>query len=89
MSTNGPRFFSVVILKNSKKILIVDEKWIETQINAHDVNVGAKRSLERTIFYSPVSKDPDFNLPIRNVFDDDYDACYKGFFLKSFGKFID
>lgn len=86
MTTRGPRFFSVVLLKNSRKLLVVDEKWVQTQLNAHDVNIGAKRSLQRTIFFSPVSQNQNFNLPIQSDFDENSDACHNGYFLKSFGK---
>lgn len=77
----------VVLLKTTKKTLIVDHKWIEINVNASEVDFGAKKSTERKIFYSPDSNLPNFDLAIKENFDEKVDACYIGYLLKSFRKF--
>lgn len=78
--------YCVVLLKHTKKTLIVSHKWIKTLVNAEEVDYGAKKSTERKIFYSPELKTANFDLPIQNDFNQQNDGCYIGYLLKSFGK---
>lgn len=79
--------YCVVLLKNSRKVLIVEHNWVTTLVNCNDINYGVKRSTERKIFYSPESKQANFTLPVRDEFNGDIDGCYIGYLLKSLGKF--
>lgn len=79
--------YCVVLLKDTNRTLIVEHHWVTTLSNARDLEYGVKKSIERKIFYSKLSQPANFDLPIRDDFDENIDACYIGYILKLYGKY--
>lgn len=83
-----PTVYSVVLLKNLQRKIVVKSDWVYYSKNAKLLNDGVARYDKRKIFFSSEDKDADWQLPIRNNFDADIDACYEGYVLRSFGKYL-
>lgn len=81
--------YSVVDLKDCNVKFVVKTAWCEGMQSATVKNRGNRPSIQRTIYYSPNPKDsPNFTLPVFAYFEATRAACYKGYVLKTFGKFI-
>lgn len=81
--------FSVGKIRNQKKYLVIRTKWIEEMAPARTKNVGNRPSIVRTIFHSPDQRGvPNFAMPILPQFRASKTACYKGYVIKTFGKYF-
>lgn len=79
--------FSVVRLKNSNEKFVWKANWIQGMDSARTVRYGFRQKKENKIFHSPdLSAEPDFSLPVEDVFIAANVACYHGQVLKTFGK---
>lgn len=77
------RKYCVVILKESKHILIVKSSWCQNiKENIDILRNGNSAFVERSIFYSPnLKEDSNFELPLSTTFNANTTGCYKGFIL--------
>lgn len=84
--------FCVVILENSKKLLVVPAKNCEIiKIKSAAIfNTGVKPNKRSKIFYSKKGSKVDFSLTVTDsaVFDEEKCAVYYGHILKIFGKYF-
>lgn len=88
MERNTRISYVCVILKNSKEIIVVPHTWINLSASRVFNGAGAKKFVERKIYYSPnASTKATFTLPIREQFDETINSCYLGKCLMGFGKF--
>lgn len=78
-----------VILKISRKRILVPVKWIKEIDYERVFNHGVNPSDDFTIFFSPQpEKKPNFDAPVLDVFSPDEDACYEARVFRGFGKCI-
>lgn len=85
--------FAAVILKLSKRLVVVPIRWIKNFVNnsEQNYNFGGQKTQNRIIFYSKVhSHVPnfDFNPIIKKEFDNTNDGYYFANILRIFGKYI-
>lgn len=79
--------FLVIILTESKKNLVVSEKWIYDFDTTRALNNGINKTVEYLVFYSSDSnRKANFLAPISSDFREDIDFCYKANIVKPFGK---
>lgn len=61
--------------------------WIYELSPAKTLNNRINRNQKHLIFWSPnINRQPDFSLPISNVYFNDRDGMYRGKILKCFGE---
>lgn len=84
--------FFLVKLKSSDKLLI-PQKWIKgiadeiTTILNYGIHYLMNKA--HTIFVSPdFGTEPDFDLPLSNIYNKDNNACYEAIIVRCFGKKI-
>lgn len=81
--------YSVVDFRDCGEKFVVKAAWCEGMCSAKVKNRGNRSSILRTIFFSPSPSDtPNFSLPILPCFNSTKIACYKGYVLKTFGKYL-
>lgn len=81
--------FFVVKLKKSKNKILIPSKWIKDLKVVELLNYGIQYQKKKvcTIFYSNnFDAEPDFKMPIIDVFDAKSSGCYEGSILKYFSK---
>lgn len=78
----------VVLLRQSKKILIVKSVWVQDLNGAKNRNEGKSRGVLKIFFSPDKSRKPDFQMRSAAVFHPAKTACYVGFILKICGKQI-
>lgn len=79
----------VVYLKNANKPLVISTKWFEKENNTEFINNGLvyENYIQRKIFYSPNKNDePNFELRLKNKFEEDKPGCYSAYIIKYFSK---
>lgn len=79
---------SVVLLKHSRKIIVVKKTWCQGSNNADIINFGTRPGESVKIFFSPLDEKAraDFEVQTRENFIDNVAACYDGFVLDNFGR---
>lgn len=82
--------YIVVIFENSRVIRSVPWKWVDGLNMLRIFNGGGvKKYLKRKVFFcANLAAVANFELPIRDDFDELVNACYVGRILKAFGKYF-
>lgn len=83
--------FSVVLLKNIKKILVIKENWLKNYDDEKELDYGLvrKHRITKKNFYSPNRNDyPDFSIEERNEFDETRACCYQAYVYKHFSEYF-
>lgn len=81
--------FAAVILKNSRKKLVVPIKWVGNLDLLQILNIGLSHTKDHVIFYSKNRSDePNFAAEVKEHFDEDADEafCYDGKVLHIWGE---
>lgn len=80
--------FAVVTLKPSKKKLIIPAKWIYSFDIVQALNYGLSKTKSHIIFYSQnLQIEPNFRLPVRDLFAENIDGCYQANIWYLMGKY--
>lgn len=74
--------YFVVILVSSKKVLAIPAAYVLQLDVVGKMNTGLKKWKKQLVFFSPENHDPNFNLPIREDFDENVDGVYYANILK-------
>lgn len=79
-------WFAAVILKHSKKKVVVPIKWVGSLDLLQIFNIGVSHTKDHNIFYSPNPNDePNFAAEIKQSFDENASFCYDGKVLHIWG----
>lgn len=79
----------VVLIEESKRMLVIKEDWLENVLSEDDLNNGLKDKafIKKKIFYLPNKEEnPNFDIPVEIEFQNDKSCCYMAFIKKYFGK---
>lgn len=76
--------YFVVILMESRKVLAIPASYVLKLDVVRKINSGLKNWKNQLIFFSPENHDPNFNLAIREDFDENVDGIYRANVLKAF-----
>lgn len=77
----------VVILKHSKKNLVIPSSWIENFSCAQNASCGLKNKSIRIFYARQLNREPNFAMQTRERFSEQLIGCYDAIFLDAFGKF--
>lgn len=81
--------FVTIFLVDSKKKLVIPFKWVFSLDILQLLNGCHVRSKIYTIFYSnDLEVEPNFHMPISEIFDEENPACYRAQIGNFFGKLI-
>lgn len=80
--------FCVIRLKQSKRILVINQNWIRgfNEIKFH--NHGVKLNAKQIVFYSAIQDEQvNFGLPQSQLFQPNIPSTYEAILCKFFGKY--
>lgn len=87
--------FVVISLVDDFISKVIPEEHIQDLNECKTLNYGINCNQKYRIFWSPLfvqTRDeieaPDFNLPVRNVFDENIRACYIAKLVRFYGKYF-
>lgn len=84
----GDEYFCAVKLIGDCVQLTVRSSWFKNLNNAKNIRNGFTRAGPYTVFYSPdQNKLPNFNLELKDKYNEEEDACYKVQIYDTFGKY--
>lgn len=79
-----------ILIKNTKKIIVIKKEWIEDNGSEDVLNFGIlyNNDVCKNFFFSPdENSNPNFNMPTKEVFDSAI-GCYYGYILKYQSKYF-
>lgn len=80
--------FAVVTLNQSNEKFVIPVKWIYSFDIVQALNYGLSKTKSHIIFYSPnLQAEPNFRLPLRDLFELGGDGCYKAHIWYLLGKY--